>query len=208
MLFSGIPIHCYKSDQAIQFIAGKHENQMGNGMRNIDSKHETKKKEWKKKQFFFIKFKKSNSSRVKRWMLCFFQANKNSIKTEQRNQFDWESKWIDLVELMGALKTALNSPNYHIIDVTQHNHNTFDWTMWFEKWSKMAATPKKYTSNLFWRCASSLLGENGTRPKGLRSLLIYKIKFTVTQLFAILCICLFSFSGSILKNEVRENVST
>lgn len=91
MLFRGIPIHCYKSDQAIQFIAGKHENQMGNGMRNIDSKHETKKKN-EKKTIFFIKFKKSNSSRVKRWMLCFFQANKNSIKTEQRNQFDWESK--------------------------------------------------------------------------------------------------------------------
>lgn len=58
------------------------------------------KKRMKKKQFFFIKFKKSNSSRVKRWMLCFFQANKNSIKAEQRNQFDWESKWIDLVELI------------------------------------------------------------------------------------------------------------
>lgn len=52
MLFRGIPIHCYKSDQAIQFIAGKHENQMGNGMRNIDSKHETKKKNEEKTIFF------------------------------------------------------------------------------------------------------------------------------------------------------------
>lgn len=134
-------------------------------------------------------------------MLCFFQANKNSIKTEQRNQFVWDSKWIDLVELIWwkpwKRRWTLRTITLSML------HNTIT-TLLIERCDlKNEIRWQQHRKNTlpihFGNARALAYGENGTRPKGLRSLLIYKIKFTVTQLFAILCICLFSFSGSIFE---------